>query len=237
MINVLIVEDDPMVAEINKKYLEAVSGFTCSGIASNVKEALKMLENNNIDLLLLDIYMPGELGVELLSQIRAKREEIDVIIITAANDIDIIQSALHLGVVDYLIKPFEFGRFSDSLIKYKKNKQLLNEQKEKLQQAEIDQLFKREGSTPGSADIPKGLTKATLEKITKRILKKNDHFFSTDELAGEVGISRVSMGKYLSFLSEIQFLEKRVEYGTKGRPANKYCLRKENMEVINQYIR
>ncbi|RST58984.1 response regulator [Siminovitchia terrae] len=236
MSSVLIVEDDPMVAEINKRYLEAVSGFSCSGIAANVEEALKVLERSDADLLLLDIYMPGELGLELLSQIRASRKDIDVIIISAASDIDTIQSALHLGVVDYLIKPFEFKRFQASLRKYEKNKQLLNERKEKLQQAEIDQLFKREGNKSGFTDIPKGLTKATLKKIIIQILEKNNHFFSTEELAVEVGISRVSMRKYLIFLSEIQFLNVKVDYGTMGRPANKYCLRKENMEIISQYM-
>lgn len=236
LIKVLIVEDDPMVAEINKRYLEAVPGFTCAGVAANVDEALKMLEGIKADLLLLDIYLPGKLGLELLSQIREKRKEIDVIIISAASDIETIQSALHLGVFDYLIKPFEFERFQDSLRKYEKNKQLLHERKQRLLQDEIDQLFKREGNPHGSADIPKGLTKETLEKVTKKIMEKKDRSFSTEELAMEVGISRVSMSKYLSFLSEIQFLDKRVDYGTKGRPAKKYCLSKEHVEVVNQYI-
>lgn len=236
MISVLIVEDDPMVAEINKRYLESIYGFICSGIAVNVEEALKMLERNNTDLVLLDIYMPGELGLELLSQIRTSRKDIDVIIISAASDIDTIQSALHLGVVDYLIKPFEFKRFQASLRKYEKNRQLLNERKEKLQQAEIDQLFKREGNKTGFTDIPKGLTKATLKKIIMQIFEKKNHFFSTEELAAEVGISRVSMRKYLNFLSEIHFLDVKIDYGTMGRPANKYCLRKENVEIISQYM-
>ncbi|VEF47133.1 two-component response regulator [Bacillus freudenreichii] len=236
MINVLIVEDDPMVAEINKRYLEAIPGFKCVGIAPHAEEALGMLQNTRADLLLLDIFMPGELGLELLTQIRSERNDIDVIIISAANDIQTIQSALHLGVVDFLIKPFEFERFQSSLRKYKKTKQLLCEQKERLKQSEIDQLFKREENQTAAADIPKGLTRTTLEMIAREIMEKKEQSFSTEELALEVGISRVSMGKYLTFLSEIQFLDKRVDYGTKGRPANKYCLRKDKLEVIKQYI-
>lgn len=58
MIKVLIVEDDPMVAHINKKYTESVAGFSVTNICSNGKEALEIINNTTIDLIILDLYMP-----------------------------------------------------------------------------------------------------------------------------------------------------------------------------------
>jgi len=194
-----------------------------------------MLDNLHVELILLDIYMPGQLGLELLATIRSKGKDVDVIVISAASDIDSIQTALHFGTVDYLIKPFEFDRFQASLKKYEKNQQLLGRQKA-LKQAEVDQLFKREPHRVDLADIPKGLTKPTLGKIVKIILSKGNHYFTTEELDAEAGISRVSMGKYLHFLTEIEFLDIEINYGTMGRPANIYGLRKENEDVIYRFI-
>ncbi|MBM7717581.1 response regulator [Siminovitchia sp. FSL H7-0308] len=235
MIRVLIVDDDPMVAKINKRYLEAVPGFVCAGIAEGVDSAIDMLNSTEIHLVLLDVYMPGKRGLELLKRMRNEQKDIDVIIISAASNIETIQSALHFGVVDYLIKPFEFGRFRDSLKKYKKKFELLHGH-EKFSQEELDKLLKGNGQTPRLEDIPKGLTKTTLRKIVKTILRNKDATFSIEGLANEIGISRVSMGKYLNFLTEIKFLDVEADYETKGRPARKYRLSKQNTEAIYVYI-
>lgn len=114
MIRVLIVEDDPMVAEFNKHYLEQIGGFALRGIAASVDEGLKLLEKKEIDLILLDIFMPGLSGLELLSQIRKMGKGVDVIVVSAAADSYSIKKALQYGAVDYLIKPFEFERFREA---------------------------------------------------------------------------------------------------------------------------
>lgn len=49
MISVLIVEDDPMVAEINKNYLESIEGFICVGLASDTNEALDLMAKNQVE--------------------------------------------------------------------------------------------------------------------------------------------------------------------------------------------
>jgi len=59
MIKVLIVEDDPMVAKFNKYYLEQIEGFQLVAVASSAEAALKILEKEKIDLILLDIFIPG----------------------------------------------------------------------------------------------------------------------------------------------------------------------------------
>ena len=59
MIQVLLVEDDPMVAELNRLYLGRIPGFELVASARSAAEALDLLRTHTVDLLLLDIFMPG----------------------------------------------------------------------------------------------------------------------------------------------------------------------------------
>lgn len=94
MINVLIVEDDPMVGELNKRYLTQIDGFELKGIATSFQQALDILKTEAIHLVLLDIYMPGQNGLVLLSEIRKQNHSVDVIVISAANEVDVIQQTM-----------------------------------------------------------------------------------------------------------------------------------------------
>lgn len=127
MINVLIVDDDPMVAELNKYYLSQVSGFHCQATVATLSQARALLADASvsIDLVLLDIYMQQENGLDLLPGLRELGEKTDVIIISSASDVNTVQKALHYGVVDYLIKPFQFSRFKEALSHYRQQSQLL----------------------------------------------------------------------------------------------------------------
>ncbi len=66
MINVLIVDDDAMVAELNRLYVARVPGFRCSGSASTLSQAQEMINDpqQEIDLVLLDVYMQQDSGLE-----------------------------------------------------------------------------------------------------------------------------------------------------------------------------
>ena len=105
MINVLIVDDDPMVAELNRRYLEEVDGFRWQGSVSTIQAAKQMLLEGDapIDLVLLDIYMQKDNGLDLLPVIRQMPNNVDVIMISSASDMPAIKKALRYGVVDYLI--------------------------------------------------------------------------------------------------------------------------------------
>ncbi|SXD53155.1 response regulator [Klebsiella quasipneumoniae] len=116
MFNVLIVDDDPMVAELNRLFISQVADFHCCGVAATIADANAMLSHlAPIDLLLLDVYMQQESGLDLLPALRADGRNIDVIMMTSAADALTVQTALRYGVVDYLIKPFQFPRFEEAL--------------------------------------------------------------------------------------------------------------------------
>lgn len=235
MIKVLIVEDDPMVAEFNKHYLEQVGGFSLQGIAGSVDEGLKLLEQKEIDLILLDIFMPGLSGLELLSQIRKMGKGVDVIVVSAAADSHSIRKALQYGAVDYLIKPFEFDRFREALATYRERAMLMKDQ-EKLSQVELDkQIFHKE-AVGKHGELPKGLTRETLKLVWDTIQELDNEPFSTEEIAQRVGISRVSMRKYLSFLGQIEVLKTEVIYGSVGRPVYKHRYIPSKGKVIKGYL-
>lgn len=236
MIKVLIVEDDPMVAELNKRYLERVDGMQIVAVAPNAEQALSILSSQEIDLLLLDIYMPGMNGLELLSKIRNLEKSVDVIVISAASDISSIKKALRYGAVDYLIKPFEFDRFHSALTAYREDVYLMHSQ-EVLKQEDLDKLFYyKDQSSQVPTELPKGLTRKTMEKVWNLIQSFADSQFTTEELANCLGISRVSMRKYLQFLGEVGVVEYEITYGSIGRPVYKHRFIQAKRDLIKRYL-
>ncbi len=236
MINVLIVEDDPMVAEMNKFYLSQVEGFHCAGWAGSTVQALELLQQpqQSIDLVLLDIYMKEHSGLDLLADIRHANIEVDVIIISAASDKTSIRYALQNGAVDYLIKPFEFERLRAALSTYRERHSLLYNSSS-LAQAELD-LLTQPGQAPGKTELGKGLTRVTFKLIWDTISVHATPVFSSEEIAGQTGLSRVSVGKYLTAMEELGILELETTYGTIGRPVKRYRSTPTADAIIGKYI-
>ncbi|QEK11410.1 response regulator [Crassaminicella thermophila] len=224
MINVLVVEDDPMLAELNRRFIEKIDPFVVVAVAGNGEEAIKALKNKKIDLIILDIYMPKMDGMELFKRVRKQNKEVDFILVTAANDTDKIDEALKLGAVDYLVKPFEFERLKKSLINYKIRKNLLIK-KPFVSQEEIDKLFI--GDIEGFAqneerELKKGLHKFTLDRVI-RFLKENKEILLSSEVISEnLQMSKVTIRRYLDYLEAIGKIQKKMEYGSRGRPSYLY---------------
>jgi len=237
MINVLVVDDDAMVAELNRCYVEQIEGFHCCGVASTLQEAKDRVSHSypTVDLILLDIYMRHENGLQLLPELRSAQRPVDVIIISSAADAATIKTSMHYGVVDYLIKPFQFPRFEEALINWRQKKQLMDNHPF-YQQADVDRLI--HGSSTADNEqkrLPKGLTQQTLRTLCQWIDAHPDSEFSTDELAGEVNISRVSCRKYLIWLAQMNILFTSIHYGVTGRPVYRYRLQPEQVGVLRHY--
>lgn len=226
-----------MVAELNRMYVARVSGFRCSGTASTLEQAKAMISDpqQEVDLVLLDVYMQQDSGLDLLPAIRASGRAIDVIMISSAADAATIQTSMHYGVVDYLIKPFQFPRFEEALNNWKEKRHLMDSHKY-YEQSDVDRLL--HGGTPEVADakrLPKGLTPQTLRTLCQWIDAHPDSEFSTDEIAAAVNISRVSCRKYLIWLAQINILYTSIHYGATGRPVYRYRLIAEQYGLLKQY--
>ena len=102
--NLLIVDDDLYVRTIITRKMEAC-GYNCTA-AKDGNEALDTLDNQDFDLVLLDIKMPGPSGIDILPKIIANHPNIGVVMITAVDDTKTVVEAMQLGACDYITKPF-----------------------------------------------------------------------------------------------------------------------------------
>ena len=222
--NVLIVEDDPMVALINKRYLEQITDIKTFGPVMYENVIIKSLKENDIDLILMDVFLPEKSGIDILKAIREKNFFTDVIMITAANSTNEIKRAFAYGVVDYLVKPFEFERFKEAINKYKARKKvLLNE--EVVSQSDIDSLIMN-NSSENEVKLPKGLNARTLDRIIDFLNEKSNEVWTLREIAYEIKISNVTIKKYMDYLESIGKVDLEMNFGNVGRPEYKYFVKK-----------
>lgn len=220
MYKVLIVEDDPMVAMINEKYIKRNKNFEIVGKCNDGGSALAFLENNEADLVILDVYMPKMDGFETLRKIRNKQITVDAIMVTAANDRESLEEALHLGIVDYLVKPFTFDRFQMALEKYINQNNALKEI-DTLSQTSIDHII--DNSRKKSEGLfPKGIQEKTLLLITEYMKNNRNVWFTGDEIAEKVGLTGVTVRRYMNYLAESGRVIGEMNYETGGRPCMRY---------------
>ncbi|MEE1494834.1 MAG: response regulator [Anaerostipes hadrus] len=223
MIKTVIVEDDLMVASINSQFAKRNPNIQIVATFHNGKDALDYLKKSDADLVLLDLYMPDCTGLELLSELRNIGSEIDVIMITAANDAEHINEALQLGIVDYLIKPFQYERFAQALDKYLVRKKAI-ESGVSFTQEEIDRLVN--ASTPSAstkkAELQKGVQQKTLDKIRVCLSAHPGNYLPCEQIASETGLSRVTIRRYMNFLIEENEVTSMIDYSTGGRPSILY---------------
>lgn len=221
--SVLIVEDDPMVSMINEQYILKSSDFQVAGTCRNGQEAIEFLKKQSVDLILLDVYMPIMNGIETLKKIRELKVSSEVIMITAANDTATIEDTMHLGVIDYLIKPFAYERFNVSLQKFK-NKVQVFEKSQILDQNSLDYLMASNTQTPAAeviASLPKGIQKTTLNHI-KQYFNQNQTWQTVEMISEALGISVVTARNYLNYLVKEKIIIEDINYNTGGRPCMLY---------------
>ncbi|WP_042352813.1 response regulator [Bacillus massiliigorillae] len=227
-ITVLLIEDDPMVREVNRQFIEKVKGYTVVGFASNGVEGISQIEKLKPNLVFMDIYMPEQDGLLTIEKIRGKKLPVDVITVTAANDMKTVQHVLQYGVFDYIMKPFTFERVKQSLDRYSDYKQRMDSE-DGFTQKELDHIFHSQQSNekehPNDC-LPKGLNPATLDKIVSYISSQTNPI-SAEEVSKGVGLARVTARRYLDYLEKQNKVEIIIQYGGIGRPVNQYVVVEE----------
>ncbi len=112
MISCIVVDDEPLALEGLEKYIKQTPFLELVGAFNSSKEALTFLEQNKVDLMLLDIQMPGMTGIELLKSLNNPPK---VIFTTAYREYAF--EGFQLDAVDYLLKPIDYNRFLKSIHK------------------------------------------------------------------------------------------------------------------------
>ena len=220
MIRTLVVDDDAMTASIHRSYVERVPGFEVVGEAHTGRSALDLARTLRPNLLLLDIYLPDMNGLDVLRALREPGSpHVDVIAVTAAKDVETLRTAIHGGVIHYLVKPFFFDTLRERLEGYA----ALHGRLERLRdpdQHDIDHVFSLLRSRRRNA-LPKGISAPTLELVVDALRDSEDEVTAVD-VAESTGISRGTARRYLEYLALTGAIELSLRYGTTGRPEHLY---------------
>ncbi|WP_415893931.1 response regulator [Neptuniibacter sp. PT8_73] len=226
-IRVVIAEDDQQIAEIQKRFLERISGFELVGIAHGLEEAEDLVEVLQPELLLLDIQFPTGTGLDLLRKLRSGNQGTDVILITAAKEVETLREALRGGVFDYILKPLVFDRLQETLENYQLHLKKLQAM-ELLAQSDVDKVLPRSSgqsssvsTVTGEVRLPKGIDGITLDKVRNVFCAVNTPL-NAEEVGEEIGASRTTARRYLEFLVSANELMAEVNYGSVGRPERRY---------------
>jgi response regulator of citrate/malate metabolism len=217
---VLVVEDEPVAAEAHTAYVDRVEGFVVAATVGTSQAALKALRDKDIDVVLLDMNLPDLHGLEVIRAMRAGGHAADVIAVTSARDLDVVRSAVSLGVVQYVLKPFVFATLRDRLLAYRGYREQLVAGAQVGTQADVDEVLAGARSASRAA-LPKGMSEDLLRRVT-RLLREAPSALSARELADTLSVSRVTARRYAEHLCEGRLVERRSRYAGAGRPEVEY---------------
>lgn len=222
-IRLLIVEDDRKIAEIQRRFVERLENVELCGIAHTLADARDQIDVMTPDLILLDVYFPDGTGLELLRELRAEDSGSDVILITAAKEVETLRSALRGGVFDYILKPLVFERLQEAIHRYREHLERLSALHH-VAQKEVDALLPRSASDNTQKEeerLPKGIDALTLDKIREVMVCGRQ--LSAEDVGSAIGASRTTARRYLEYLVGTGELSAEVTYGSVGRPERRYC--------------
>jgi response regulator of citrate/malate metabolism len=218
MIGTLIVEDDYHVAKIHAAYVRKVAGFAVVGHAPSAATARSEIKRLAPALVLLDLYLPDGNGLDIVREsVTSTGQRPDFLVITAARDVASVRSAMQLGTVHYLVKPFTFTQIEERLIAYRDLRSKLARTTE-AGQHEVDTLYRL---LRGPAPPSKGQSGPTMAAI-RELLQAAPRGLSATEVAEKIGISRATAQRYLAELARQGRAELSLHYGATGRPEHRY---------------
>lgn len=220
-LRVVIVEDDIGVALIHREFVASHQGFSVVGEAHTGAEAVTLIEKLKPDVVLLDFHLPDFSGLEVLARLSpARGNDMEVIAVTAARDLESVRQARSRGVRHYLVKPFMasvlFERLDEVTRQF--NAMRRTSRGELLDQRSVDAIIA--SSSGQHAPPPKGLSEATLQRVHLALLEVGTDV-SAAELAEQIGMSRVGVRRYLEHLVDVGRATMTPRYGG-GRPESRY---------------
>lgn len=222
--SVIVIEDDPMVAQIDRMYAEKSPELEVLGVFSNGVDALKFLENATVDLIILDYYTPHMTGKEFLTQLRREKGfESEVIMVTAETQFEEVRKMYSLGIIDYLVKPFDYSRFQKAINRFLLIK--ADTVKKNVNQEEIDRFFGASQSKTEDKPLVKGIQKKTLDVFMEYLNQNTNVPLTCEKITADVNLSIVTVRHYLTYLVDEGIVTSEINYSTGGRPSVIYKYR------------
>jgi response regulator of citrate/malate metabolism len=225
VIRTLVVEDDPIAQQAHVSYVERVPGYMVVAAAGTGADALRALAREPVDLVLLDVHLPDTSGVELLRRMRAAGHLADVIMVTRARDLAVVQAAVAFGATQYLMKPFTYNALRAKLDGHRAYTERLDGGPV-VAQGDVDALFGTLRTPAPDPGLPKGVSRESLDAVVAALEGVGEESGMTAaEVAEVLGTSRVTARRYLEYLVETGLGERRARYGGSGRPQLEYSWR------------
>ncbi|MEW6351702.1 MAG: response regulator [Thermodesulfobacteriota bacterium] len=137
---VLLVDDEEQFAEVLAQRLET-RGFSVK-TAFNGADAIAFVEAHDIDVVILDVVMPGMDGIETLRELKRARPITEVIMLTGHGTVETAIQGMKLGAYDYLMKPTDTSELVEKIQAAHTRKK---EHEDRIRQAEVDRLVKTRG--------------------------------------------------------------------------------------------
>lgn len=224
MYTAIIVEDDPVIAQLNGIYLDSHKEINLASSFRNGADAISYVKNNKTDLILLDYHLPGMNGTEFLAELRKIDSHADVIVITMDNDTSAIRSLLNYGVIDYLIKPYSYERYHQAISHFINKAASLNDSAY-ISQDELDQYLSKNTDIPKTTvreKLEKGIQRETHDRLISYLKKNNGEPLTLNKILTDVSLSRVTVRRYMKYFSDEGIVSVKVNYSTGGRPSMIY---------------
>ena len=218
---VLVVEDEAAAARVLVDEVAAAHGFAVAGHTCSGADALrKVVSDDEIDLVLLDIQLPDISGMDVLRRLRAAGCDVDVMAVTVLRDPSMLQAAMALGVVHYLLKPFTAATVRQKLEHYRAFRaRRIAAAGHAIAKQEIDELFNALRAMAVDT-LPAGIGQETLHAVAT--LLRRSGAMSAAQVAEILGASRVTARRYLEYLTESGLARRGSRFGGTGRPEVEY---------------
>lgn len=215
MLSVIIVEDDPQIGRLHAQFVQQDGRFNVLTIASTFAEAERMIEWAKPDLIMVDNYLPDGLGIDLVRILIDSQPRPECILVTAACELETAQQAYRFGAFDYLVKPVDYRRLSESLQRFYRLRHPESAPKT-VRQQDLDELFHPQRGKAHSA-----IDDFTLEHMLEHFSHANvEH--TADSMALQLGLSKSTARRYLDSAVEAGEIIAYLEHGKVGRPTRVY---------------
>jgi len=213
---VLIVEDDPTVSYVHRELIKRSGRFRVVDIVDSGELALASLKRSQPELVILDLQLAGMNGLRLLRTLRGLDHPAEVIAVTASASPDVVRRVVQLGVIDYLVKPFEPERLEQALGLFLRRMAALKHGR--FEQTQIDAYTSSGRAAPRW--LPKGLAVGPLREVRGTL--SDGLATSAEEIAGRLEISRVTARRYLEYLVTVGEARVELHSAGPGRPRKLY---------------
>jgi putative two-component system response regulator len=233
----LVVDDDPYILESISSLLMEF-GYTVY-TSQNADNAMKMVQEIDLDLVLTDIKMPQVTGIELLQKIHAHNQQIPVILMTAFAELDVAVDAIKKGAFDFITKPYNPDYLLHSLEKATKYTRFLQMEKNYKDMLE-DTVRIRTQELADALTMVKNLSAEVIRRLTS-IAEYRDT--DTGTHIGRIGLYSKKIAEYMGlpadFVEALTFASPMHDLGKIGIPDNVLlkpgALTRDEFEVIKKH--